>query len=82
MSRVCPRPPQPDCPLYTQRVTYSLDEPLRRAILTARPAPSLADLVRLEGGRPSSPPPPALLPAPVPIPEPVFEPIKKGDNRE
>jgi hypothetical protein len=42
-AKVCP--PPPDCPLYNQRLEYGPDEPLRRAILTERPRPSLGALV-------------------------------------
>lgn len=50
---VCPetdrRPRSDDCPLYEQRVGYSNNDPLRRAILTTRRShPVLADLIRAE----------------------------------
>ena len=82
MPLTCPSP-QPDCPLYSQRVDhYSPTETLRRLILTERrTVPSLADLVRLEGEHSSSSPP-ALLPAPLPTSEPVFKPIKRGADHE
>jgi hypothetical protein len=70
--RICP--PPPDCPLYAQRLDYSSDEPLRRAVLTERRRADLAALVRAEAGRPgalrpSSPPTrPVLTPAPEPLP--------------
>jgi hypothetical protein len=59
--RVCPTPP--DCPLYDQRMPYSGDEPLRRAILAERQThPNLAALVRAEALRTVRSAP--LLPAP------------------
>jgi hypothetical protein len=48
---ICPPPgsPDPDCPLYEQRVAFSPGEALRRAILTERlNAPDLAALIRAE----------------------------------
>jgi hypothetical protein len=69
--QICP--PPPDCPLYAQRLGYEVDEPLRRAILTARPMrPDLAALVRAEALRTSKARP--ALPAPS---EPVVLPILK-----
>jgi hypothetical protein len=78
--RTCP-PPQQDCPLYARRLLEAQQEArLSAAVRREQPeVPSLADLVRQEGGRSSSPPL-ALPPAPVPIPEPVFETIKRGDT--
>lgn len=45
--RICP--PPPDCPLYSQRLDYGADEPLRRAVLAERrPGSRLANLVLAE----------------------------------
>jgi hypothetical protein len=64
MPLICPQPgPRqngPDCPLYAQRVGYGVDEPLRRAILTERPA-DLTALIRADAIRPQ---PPAPSPSP------------------
>jgi len=62
--RICPSPPQPDCPLYAQRVAhFSPAETLRRAILIERrPTPDLASLIRAECRAPD--PPAALPPGP------------------
>ena len=63
--RICP--PPPDCPLYTQRVDYTQDEPLRRALLMERrKSNALASLVWADFNRdyqrpaPSPPTRPAL----------------------
>ena len=67
---VCPQPPEPDCPLYDQRV-HSPDETLRRAILMERGSRvDLAALVRAEAlrvRRPIAALPPASEPVPLPI---------------
>lgn len=67
----CPPPPQPDCPLYAQRLDCGADEPLRRAILMERRrSPGLAELVRAEAQfeRPAIPIlPPASEPESMPI---------------
>ncbi|HET7060275.1 MAG TPA: hypothetical protein VFH99_03115 [Candidatus Saccharimonadales bacterium] len=79
--RICPSPPEPDCPLYAQRLGYSVDEPLRRAILMERPRSSLGSLVWADFNRQRerpvapptrpAPPRPALPEAPEPEPLPV-----------
>lgn len=78
MPTICPQPPHPeDCPLYDRRLAYGSDEPLRRAILTEKPRPSLGQMVwadfQRECRRPSSPGPtrPALPPPPEPTPLPI-----------
>jgi hypothetical protein len=80
---VCPSPAQPrqkDCPLYAQRVAYSPDEALRRAILTeSQRSPSLADLIRAEPG-PADPARPALPPAPAPLPLSLFDQLRKENQ--
>jgi len=60
----CPQP-EPDCPLYSQRVDhYSPTETLRRLVLIERRnAPDLAGLIRAER-HPSDPPQAALPPGP------------------
>jgi hypothetical protein len=66
--RVCP--PPPDCPLYEQRLSYQVDEPLRRAVLIERKrASSLASVIRAEiaGGSRANDRAPILLPAPKPF---------------
>jgi hypothetical protein len=61
--RICPPPPQPDCPLYAQRLPYGIDEPLRRAILRERNRPrSMAALVWADLNRQRPPTPPLELP--------------------
>ena len=61
----CPPPQDPDCPLYSERMTErSPAETLRRLILTERCAtPDLGDLMRAER-LPSDPPRAALPPGP------------------
>lgn len=69
-------PPPPDCPLYDQRLSYSQDETLCRAILTERrTTPDLAGLIRAER-RQSDPPQAALPPAPMPMPSPILNRLK------
>jgi hypothetical protein len=81
---VCPPPKTvsaaPDCPLYEDRLPYSADEPLRRAILMERPGPDLADLIRAEpvpASEPAASSPPAALPAPEPMPSPILDQLRK-----
>jgi len=72
---VCPEPP--DCPLYTQRLDYGADEPLRRAVLMERHTGSnLAELVRAEAlsSRRSVA---VLPPAPEPVSLGVFDHLKQ-----
>jgi hypothetical protein len=77
LALTCPSPPQAtDCPLYAQRLDYGADEPLRRAILTERRRPDLADLIRAEAltkGRAV----PALPPASEPDPLPIIDHVKQ-----
>jgi hypothetical protein len=74
--RICPS--LPDCPLYEQRVLYTEDEPLRRAILMERHrlGPSLSALIRAEAAVRAQPPQAALPPAPEPLPLPILGHLK------
>lgn len=78
--RVCP--PPPDCGLYQQRVAYSPDETLRRAILTENrsTAPDLAALIHAESGE-TDRPQPALPPAPEPTPQ-ILDQLKEETNAQ
>lgn len=77
----CPPPPQVpepgDCPLYQQRLTYGFDEPLRRAILTERPRPDLAALIRAEAKFSARCPIAALPPASEPVPSSILDQLHK-----
>ncbi len=88
--RICPTPP--DCPLYTRRLDYGVDEPLRRAVLSEQRRPSMAELVwtdfnrqyrRPEGSSlPTRPEPqrPMLPVAADPLPLPISD-FQKGSRQ-
>jgi hypothetical protein len=94
--RVCPAPERADCPLYEQRLGYSPDEPLRRAILMERTVPDMAAFVRAEpvpelpaaevaDAESHSQPSEAVLSPPqaaLPAPEPVPVPILDQLHKE
>jgi hypothetical protein len=83
--RVCPQPP--DCGLFDQRLTYTQDEPLRRAVLRERrKSNALASKVwedfnrqrgRTEAARPG-PTRPSLPPPPGPVVRPGVLHSQKG----
>jgi hypothetical protein len=84
----CPLPP--DCGLFDQRLAYTRDEPLRRAVLRERRRPNaIASMVwadlncrreRAEATRPS-PTRPTLPPPPEPVVRPDLFHSQKGARK-
>lgn len=83
--RVCP-PPEPDCPLYDQRLAaVGLAGRLRQAVLLDLRAgrPTLRDLIRTESGQVAQRDnPPLLLPAPKPTPPLPINHVMEGETHE